>query len=158
MAPSELVGVLTWSCDKEHIRNSKPEFPCIQVIPLFPAWSERRKKISWFLSNVISCSCPLVRNVSPLPLNSLDNSHITLVVQSIYDIAYIDLEEIVNKGFMAFFGRSLIGEAPQKSLPKSAYLKSGYNCYRYTPLSCGWRGFLVRISDNKFQVNVPFSA
>ena len=81
-----------------------------------------------------------------------------ILVQSIYDIAYIDLEEIVNKGFMAFFGRSLIGEAPQKSLPKSAYLKSGYNCYRYTPLSCGWRGFLVRISDNKFQVNVPFSA
>ena len=80
------------------------------------------------------------------------------VVQSIYDIAYIDLEEIVNKGFMAFFGRSLIGEAPQKSLPKSAYLKSGYNCYRYTPLSCGLRGFLVQISDNKFQVNVPFSA
>ena len=53
---------------------------------------------------------------------------------------------------MAFFGRSLIGEAPQKSLPKSAHLKLRYNCYRYTPLSCSQRGFLVRISDNKCQI------
>ena len=46
------------------------------------------------------------------------------IVKSIKQYVNLDLKEIVSNGFLAFFDSSLIGEAPQKSLPKSANGKS----------------------------------
>ena len=81
-------------------------------------------------------------------LNWSTKYHTFLLVKSIKQYVNLDLKEIVSNGFLAFFDSSLIGEAPQKSLPKSANGKSWKYFNRYTPLSpfvvAVWASLLAR--------------